>query len=473
MNTVSSSQLLNQLLSIGSMPDAGLPVELDASLQLPASLSLDSLPPELTELLTDSGESVDFTALMQQQLAAENPDDMLGQQAEGGDIALIFNGLRDSLGDEGLPGDELSGPSASKETVADAVAEDILPDWLPPTAQPRSAEAASVRSVSGEDARLAHGVAAAAAVLARGERGTGPERGGERLPPLRQAAAAEGLTDGEMAETMLAAPKDATGMTKGTAVLSVRPEIGDASAGLRKEIADVRTGEMAAESEDMADDSRLRFLLRNADSDDGVGRSAETPQRPLSAELLRNDSPAGLRSDAPQPMQATMKPGDIDAKGMNELPPEMRQMQLSPRAGDAAWGRELGERVGFLLHNNMKQAEIRLDPPHLGKLEIQLQVQDDKAVVHIQTQTAQTRDLVDASLLRLRDALQDAGYSQVDVNVSQRNQSMAGQDGGDGRGFAGQGGGDGPADAETVPPGMSRHEIELTARMQGRIDYFA
>ncbi len=471
MNTVSSSQLLNQLLSIGSMPDATLPVELEASLQLPDGLSLDSLPPELMQLLSANGEAIDFTALMQQQLAMENPDEALDQQVVGEEIALVFNALDESLAEEGLPGYKLPGMATSKEAAADAASEDVSPDWLPQTVQPLPAEAAPARSMAGDDAELARSVAAAAAVLARGERGTGPERGGDRLPLQRQAGAAEGLIDREMAGAALAAPKDAAEMMKGTAVLPSGPEVGEASAGLRKETAVVQGGETEAESEDMADDSRFRFLLRSADSDDGGGRQPETA-RQSAAELFRHDS-QGLRHDTQQPLQATMRPGDIDSKGMNELPPEMRQMQLSPKAGDAAWGRELGERVGFLLHNNMKQAEIRLDPPHLGKLEIQLQVQDDKAVVHIQTQTAQTRDLVDASLLRLRDALQDAGYSQVDVNVSQRDQSMAGQDGGDGRGFAGNGGMDGPADAEAVPPGMSRHEIELTARMQGRIDYFA
>ncbi len=102
-----------------------------------------------------------------------------------------------------------------------------------------------------------------------------------------------------------------------------------------------------------------------------------------------------------------------------------------------------------------------------------VKVQDDRALVHIQPQTAQTRDLMDASLLRLRDALQDAGYSQVDVQVSHREQSMEQGDRGTGGGFSGQASVEGSQESEVLPAGMSRREIELTARLQGRIDYFA
>jgi flagellar hook-length control protein FliK len=72
---------------------------------------------------------------------------------------------------------------------------------------------------------------------------------------------------------------------------------------------------------------------------------------------------------------------------------------------------------------------LRLDPPHLGKLDIQIQVQDDRAVIHITTQHAQTRDMIDNAGVRLREFLQESGYSSVDVNVSHREQSMAGEDG--------------------------------------------
>jgi hypothetical protein len=311
--------------------------------------------------------------------------------------------------------------------------------------------------------------------------------GGEPLPPQGQAASAA------TTETLL---------PQGVESFVLPKESSDTAAGNLRNIVDAATadaGKLPGRKD--SDEARLgpsavedRVARTDAgDADEAMEEDAFLADRnsareerrfrlqargPVSGELPRSElSPASrVDAQAPPPVVAAAlnRPEGLDDKGMNDLPPEMKTLHLSPRAGESAWGREMGDRIGFLLHNNLKQAEIRLDPPHLGKLEIQLQVQDDKAMVHIQTQTAQTRDLLDASLMRLRDALQDAGYSQVDVNVSHREHSMAQGEGGN----AGQGGSAGHSgpdvpDTEALPAGMSRHEIELSARMQGRIDYFA
>lgn len=103
-------------------------------------------------------------------------------------------------------------------------------------------------------------------------------------------------------------------------------------------------------------------------------------------------------------------------------------LQLSPQAPAAQWGEALAERVSLAINKRLNSAEIRLDPPHLGKLDIHIQIKDDNATVLIHTQHAHTRDMIDASSLRLREVLQDAGYGSVDVEVSHQQQSMAGGD---------------------------------------------
>ncbi len=109
-------------------------------------------------------------------------------------------------------------------------------------------------------------------------------------------------------------------------------------------------------------------------------------------------------------------------------PPQMQALptlQLSPQAPATQWGEALGERVSLALNKQLNSAEIRLDPPHLGKLDIQIQIKDDSATVMINTQHAHTRDLIESASVRLKEFLQDAGYSSVNVDVSHREQSMA------------------------------------------------
>lgn len=84
----------------------------------------------------------------------------------------------------------------------------------------------------------------------------------------------------------------------------------------------------------------------------------------------------------------------------------------------AEWGSTLGDRVSLMLNQKQHLATIRLDPPTLGKMDIQILVKNDVTNVTINTQHAQTRDMVDSASYRLREILQDAGYQNVNVNVS-------------------------------------------------------
>jgi len=154
------------------------------------------------------------------------------------------------------------------------------------------------------------------------------------------------------------------------------------------------------------------------------------------------------------------------------LPTALQSLQLTPQTPSSEWGNALGERVSFLINNKLNNAEIRIDPPHLGKLDIQIQVKEDSALIVINTQNAQTRDLIDSASIRLREFLQEAGYRSVDVNVSHQDQSMA-QDG------AAQQGSGGSADStQGAQSAQSDQTDGLQAEMMikiddGRIDYFA
>jgi len=170
-----------------------------------------------------------------------------------------------------------------------------------------------------------------------------------------------------------------------------------------------------------------------------------------------------------QPVLNTINPQAVSTSQL--LPADLQNLSLSPSGGNQQWGNAIGERVAFLINHRLNSAEIRLDPPHLGKLDIQIQVKDDSALVVINTSQAQTRDLVESASLRLREFLQDAGYSSVDVNVSHQ-ESSGQQDLASNKG----------AEATRQPDGaasdddMLSNSLMQTASMvvdDGRIDYFA
>ena len=102
------------------------------------------------------------------------------------------------------------------------------------------------------------------------------------------------------------------------------------------------------------------------------------------------------------------------------LPPQLELLQLSRQADGNDWGNGLGERVQWMINQKQNSAMIRLDPPALGKLDVQVKIAEDSTTITIQTQHAQTRDLIETASHRLRDFLQESGYQNVNVDVSQR-----------------------------------------------------
>jgi len=104
----------------------------------------------------------------------------------------------------------------------------------------------------------------------------------------------------------------------------------------------------------------------------------------------------------------------------NALPTQLETMNLARTADAGEWGNGLGERVNWMINQKQNSAIIRLDPPMLGKLDVQIKIADDATTITIHTQHAQTRDLIETASVRLRDFLQESGYQNVNVDVSQR-----------------------------------------------------
>ncbi|MFZ5594948.1 MAG: flagellar hook-length control protein FliK [Pseudomonadota bacterium] len=97
--------------------------------------------------------------------------------------------------------------------------------------------------------------------------------------------------------------------------------------------------------------------------------------------------------------------------------------------GAEGWGQELGDRVQWLVNQSVQTAELRINPPHLGPVEIRIAIDQDQASVSFTTQHSVTRDAIEAAIPRLRDMLGDSGLNLASINVSSQSQSFADQRG--------------------------------------------
>lgn len=137
----------------------------------------------------------------------------------------------------------------------------------------------------------------------------------------------------------------------------------------------------------------------------------------------------------------------------------------------AGWDQAVGERVQWMVGQNIQGAELRLNPAHLGPMEVRLSVQHDQASVVFTAQQGMVREALEAAVPRLREMLGESGLQLVNVDISDQSLAQQRRESEQGRSVAiainGQGGED-PAMAVSADVPMRT----LASRI-GAIDLFA
>jgi flagellar hook-length control protein FliK len=143
-------------------------------------------------------------------------------------------------------------------------------------------------------------------------------------------------------------------------------------------------------------------------------------QRDTAPMLMQHSNVQLLNTvSSPQPVIASVD-GPATTATQPGLPVQLQTMSALGSRDSVDWGNGIGERVSYMIDQKSNSATIRLDPPSLGKLDVQIKMSDDVTTITIQTQNAQTRDLIESASQRLRDYLQENGQQTVNVDVSHR-----------------------------------------------------
>ncbi len=81
------------------------------------------------------------------------------------------------------------------------------------------------------------------------------------------------------------------------------------------------------------------------------------------------------------------------------------------------WGAEFGKRIQMLVKGNMQQAEIRMDPPELGRVQVRINLSQDQVNLSFTALNANVREALEANMTRLKDMLNDAGLQLGEADV--------------------------------------------------------
>ena len=93
--------------------------------------------------------------------------------------------------------------------------------------------------------------------------------------------------------------------------------------------------------------------------------------------------------------------------------------QLGPRLGDAGWDNALGQKVLWMVSQQQQVAELTLNPPDLGPLQVVLSISNDEASATFVSQHADVRQALEAALPRLKEMMAESGITLNSATVSQ------------------------------------------------------
>ncbi len=215
------------------------------------------------------------------------------------------------------------------------------------------------------------------------------------------------------------APLAAVAATPAPNPLSPRPAtapINDSSA--RKQNPDTRNepSPAGATKSDAAGETSGKLLLDAAINAD-AGRAGSEGN---ATELPANDFRALMER------AAAMTSGAAAAHGSAAN----SSLRIDTPLGQSGWHDELGQKLTWMVGNNRQQADLVLNPPHLGRVEVSLTMNGDQATAVFTSSNPAVRDALEASLQRLREVLADAGVSlgQAQVGSESPNQSSRGNE---------------------------------------------
>lgn len=92
--------------------------------------------------------------------------------------------------------------------------------------------------------------------------------------------------------------------------------------------------------------------------------------------------------------------------------------RLAPEVGSSAWNQALGERIVWMASGKQQTASLTLNPPHLGPLQVVLNVTSDQATANFFAAQPEVRHAIEAALPRLREMMNEAGIQLGQASVS-------------------------------------------------------
>ena len=168
---------------------------------------------------------------------------------------------------------------------------------------------------------------------------------------------------------------------------------------------------------------------------------------------------SGLTASAPSASPAAIRAGGEHL---------MQNVPWAPQFTD-----EVSEQVRVFVNNGLQEARLQLTPADLGRVQITINTEGDNARVVFVAETAVARDLLDQSMPRLREMLQQSGIQLAHGDVSDQTESQRRGEGLEEEAQrVAQGDSDAQADDQALRPQLANVDAEEGLGEAGRVDTY-
>jgi flagellar hook-length control protein FliK len=134
--------------------------------------------------------------------------------------------------------------------------------------------------------------------------------------------------------------------------------------------------------------------------------------------------------DAPQPNTPDLTALPVQMSHTPPLSSPIQQTVNTPLA-HSAWADDFSQKIVWVATQHEQSAELHLNPPQLGPLDVSIKVNGDQATAIFTSPHAVVRDAIEQALPKLREMLADNGIMLGNASVSDQSprEQQAGQSG--------------------------------------------
>ena len=102
--------------------------------------------------------------------------------------------------------------------------------------------------------------------------------------------------------------------------------------------------------------------------------------------------------------------------------PNLSQQSIYSPLGNSGWANEFSQKISWMSTGQQQTAELHLNPPDLGPLNVVLKISDNQATVAFTSPHSAVREAVENAMPKLREILADNGITLGNTTVSDQPQ---------------------------------------------------